>query len=57
MVDKKERSVPMKDRKLPPHQQMTMKDNGLTSTQEVLYPSDFKRADKATGKKVQTNKK
>ncbi len=47
----------MKDRKLPPHQQMTMKDNGLTSTQEVLYPSDFKRADKATGKKVQTNKK
>ena len=39
----------LKDRK-PPHQQLTVKDNGLTATQEVLYQEEFKRADKATEK-------
>jgi hypothetical protein len=39
----------MKNRK-PPHQQLTVKDNGLTATQEVLYQQEFKRADKATEK-------
>ena len=40
----------MKNRK-PPHEQFTMKDNGLTSMQEVLYQKEFNRADKATTKK------
>jgi len=40
----------MKDRK-PPHQQLTVKDNGLSATQEVNYQQEFKRADKATGRK------
>lgn len=39
----------MKDRK-PPHEQLTVKDNGLTSTQEVLYHEEFKRADQRTKK-------
>ena len=34
----------MADRKLP-HEQLTTKDNGLTSMQEVLYRKEFKRAD------------
>ncbi|SFE70153.1 YfhE family protein [Alteribacillus iranensis] len=29
-----------------PHKQMTDRNNGLSSTQEVRYPNDFKRADK-----------
>ncbi|MEK9198512.1 YfhE family protein [Ureibacillus sp. 179-F W5.1 NHS] len=33
-----------------PHEQLTTKDNGLTSTQEVLYRKEFKRADKANEK-------
>ncbi|MGM9968744.1 MULTISPECIES: YfhE family protein [unclassified Rummeliibacillus] len=37
----------MKDGKLP-HQQLTTKDNGLTSMQEVTYRKEFKRADSAT---------
>ena len=39
----------MPDRK-PPHEQLTVKDNGLTSTQEVLYQQEFKKADQATQK-------
>lgn len=42
----------MPDRK-PPHEQLTVKDNGLTSTQEVLYQQEFKKADKATSKNNQ----
>ncbi|GKV63957.1 MULTISPECIES: YfhE family protein [Sporosarcina] len=30
-----------------PHKTFTDKNNGLSSTQEVLYAKDFKRADKA----------
>lgn len=32
--------------KRPPHQQLTDKNNGLSSTQEVLYQEEFKKADK-----------
>lgn len=32
--------------KRPPHQQLTDKNNGLLSTQEVLYQEEFKKADK-----------
>jgi len=32
--------------KKPPHEQMTVKNNGLTSEQEVLYQEEFKKADK-----------
>ena len=39
----------MPDRK-PPHEQLTVKDNGLTSTQEVLYQQEFKKADQVTQK-------
>ncbi|WP_397538121.1 YfhE family protein [Rummeliibacillus pycnus] len=37
----------MKDHKLP-HQQLTTKDNALSSMQEVIYRKDFKRAVNAT---------
>ncbi|MFS0576625.1 YfhE family protein [Sporosarcina sp. 179-K 3D1 HS] len=30
-----------------PHKQLTKKNNGSSSTQEVLYASEFKKADKA----------
>ncbi|MER2060621.1 MAG: YfhE family protein [Niallia sp.] len=33
--------------KKPPHERMTEKNNGLSSTQEVLYQEEFKKADKA----------
>jgi len=46
----------MKDRK-PPHQQLTVEDNGLTTTQEVLYQKEFKRADSATGQKNSEKRK
>ncbi|WP_144510137.1 YfhE family protein [Bacillus sp. FJAT-22090] len=45
----------MKDRK-PPHEQLTMKNNGLTKTQEVLYQEEFKHADKEIRKKNQNKK-
>lgn len=45
----------MKDRKQP-HEQFTMKDNELTSMQEVIYPKEFKRADKETFKKNEIKK-
>lgn len=32
--------------KKPPHKQMTDKNNGLSSAQEVLYQEEFKKADK-----------
>ncbi|SDI35341.1 YfhE-like protein [Alteribacillus persepolensis] len=35
------------ENKKPPHKQITNKSNGLSSTQEVTYPSDYKRADEA----------
>ncbi|MBD8026223.1 YfhE family protein [Ureibacillus sp. Re31] len=40
-----------------PHEQLTTKDNGLTSTQEVLYRKEFKRADKANDKNNKQTKK
>lgn len=45
----------MKNRKQP-HEQFTMKDNGLSSMQEVLYQKEFNRADKETIKKNQNKK-
>ncbi|WP_156316760.1 YfhE family protein [Bacillus sp. FJAT-22090] len=45
----------MKNRKQP-HEQFTMKDNGLSSMQEVLYQKEFNRADKETNKKNQNKK-
>lgn len=45
----------MKEQKQP-HEQLTTKDNGLTSTQEVLYQKEFKRADKATTKSNENKK-
>lgn len=39
-------------KKKKPHQQLTIQDNQLTSTQEVLYQKDFKLADQ---KDTQTN--
>ncbi|WP_203248911.1 YfhE family protein [Sporosarcina beigongshangi] len=32
--------------KKPPHVQLTTKNNGLSSTQEVLYQEEYKKADK-----------
>lgn len=46
----------MKDGK-PPHQQLTVEDNGLTSTQEVIYQQEYKRADRATGQKKSEKRK
>ncbi|HWI46829.1 MAG TPA: YfhE family protein [Rummeliibacillus sp.] len=45
----------LKDNKLP-HQQLTTKDNALSSMQEVIYRKEFKRADNAT-EKNEKNKK
>lgn len=42
----------MKENKTPV-EQLTTKDNGLSSTQEVLYQKEFKRASKGTPKKNQ----
>lgn len=39
----------MKEHKQP-HEQLTVQDNQLTATQEVLYHDEFKRADNATKK-------
>ena len=33
--------------KKPPHGQLTDRNNGLSSMQEVLYQEEFRRADKA----------
>ena len=35
----------MNEKKLP-HEQLTDKNNGLSSAQEVLYQEEFKKADK-----------
>ena len=40
----------------PPHEQLTTKDNGLTSTQEVLYQKEFKHADKAVKNRKQKDR-
>lgn len=45
----------MKDQR-PPHEQLTTKDNGLSSTQEVIYRKEFKRADQAATKKDKNKK-
>ena len=38
--------------KKPPHEQLTDKNNGLSSAQEVLYQEEYKKADQvANGKK------
>lgn len=36
--------------KKPPHEQLTDKNNGLSSAQEVLYQEEFKKADKVDEK-------
>lgn len=36
--------------KKPPHEQLTEKNNGLSSAQEVLYQEEFKKADKVDEK-------
>lgn len=41
----------------PPHEQLTTKDNGLSSMQEVIYRKEFKRADQATKKDEDKGKK
>jgi YfhE-like protein len=33
--------------KKPPHEQLTDRNNGLSSTQEVLYQEEYRKADKA----------
>ncbi|RUL51281.1 YfhE family protein [Lysinibacillus sp. BW-2-10] len=33
-----------------PHQHLTVQDNQMTKTQEVLYQKEFKKADAATKK-------
>ncbi|WP_083034368.1 YfhE family protein [Sporosarcina ureae] len=40
-----------------PHKTLTDKNNGLSSAQEVLYAKDYKRADKATEKEENNDKK
>ncbi|MFB4162938.1 YfhE family protein [Alteribacillus sp. JSM 102045] len=42
------------DEKKPPHKQMTDKSNGLSNTQEVLYPKEFKKADEAYQQEEET---
>ncbi|WP_425505468.1 YfhE family protein [Sporosarcina jiandibaonis] len=37
----------MKSEKKAPHERMTEKNNGLSSTQEVTYQREFKKADNA----------
>lgn len=39
-----------------PHEMFKEKYNGLSSTQEVLYTSEFKRADKAAYRQEQQKK-
>lgn len=42
--------------KKPPHEQMTDKNNGLSSAQEVLYQEEYKKADKASKKEKDSKK-
>lgn len=42
--------------KKPPHEQLTDKNNGLSSAQEVLYQEEYKRADKAVKNEKNSNK-
>lgn len=34
--------------KKPPHEQLTERNNGLSSTQEVLYQEEYRKADKVS---------
>ncbi|MGN7386179.1 YfhE family protein [Sporosarcina sp. SAFN-015] len=43
------------NQKKEPHERLTERNNGLSSTQEVLYTKEFKSADKAA--KEDENKK
>lgn len=52
---KKKGVILVKERKQP-HEQLTMKNNGLTSMQEVLYRKEFKQADKKMVKNDQNKK-
>ena len=46
------------DKKREPHEKMTTKSNELSSTQEVLYQQEFKKADSASKENTQfTNDK
>ncbi|AQQ51964.1 YfhE family protein [Planococcus lenghuensis] len=40
-----------------PHEKITDKNNGLSDTQEVLYPDDFKKADEADEQQREEQKK
>ncbi|MCM3710530.1 YfhE family protein [Sporosarcina luteola] len=40
-----------------PHERLTEKNNGLRSTQEVLYAKEFKSADKAAKENENKNRK
>jgi len=52
----REECLHMKEHK-EPHEQLTVQDNQLTQTQEVLYHDEFKRADNATKKDNQKQHK
>lgn len=40
-----------------PHERLTERNNGLSSTQEVLYAKEFKSADKAAKEDENKNRK
>ncbi|MEZ7171831.1 YfhE family protein [Sporosarcina sp. OR05] len=44
------------DKNKQPHEQMTDKNNNLSSAQEVLYQKDFNKADKAIEQEENDNK-
>lgn len=44
------------DKNKQPHEQMTDKNNNLSSAQEVLYQKDFNKADKAIDRVGNDNK-
>lgn len=56
MIILREECYILKEQKQP-HEQLTVQDNQLTQTQEVLYHDEFKRADNALKKGNQKKKK
>ena len=46
LKERKKRGVLVIKERKPLREQLTAKSNGLTSTQEVLYQKEFKRADR-----------
>lgn len=49
LVIESEENLKMTDKRQP-HEQMTEKNNGLSSAQEVLYDKEFQKADNAEKK-------